>query len=274
MRGVTVGNRPPDPAAGGYEVVWDGLVRALRAAGHDVAVVHPPALPSAWDAGRWVRREPVSFRRRSHRAIDAAVRGADAVVWLNLAGLALSVLGRAPNVPQVGVVHDGWMLHGPARDPWPWAHVRDTGALWTFNSAFTRGRTLERIALARTEVVAPGVDLQRFAPAPPPRAWAGRLAMVGRVAPEKGVGVALAALDALPEATLTITGPLEGDGEGLAHPRAMFAGPAARDAVRDAYAAANAVLFPVTWPEPFGLVPLEAMAVGRPVIATGTGGSA
>src|SRR3954453_11009772 len=166
------------------------------------------------------------------------------------------------------------MPHWSARYPWRWAHVRDTGELWTFNSAFTRGRTLERIALARTEVVAPGVDLQRFAPAaPPPRAWAGRLAMVGRVAPEKGVGVALAALDALPEATLTITGPLEGDGEGLAHPRAMFAGPAARDAVRDAYAAADAVLFPVTWPEPFGLVPLEAMAVGRPVIATFTGGS-
>jgi glycosyltransferase involved in cell wall biosynthesis len=41
-----------------------------------------------------------------------------------------------------------------------------------------------------------------------------------------------------------------------------------------AYARADAVLFPVNWDEPFGLVPLEAMAVGRPVVATGTGGSA
>jgi hypothetical protein len=40
------------------------------------------------------------------------------------------------------------------------------------------------------------------------------------------------------------------------------------------YAAHDAVLFPVTWAEPWGLVPLEAMAVGTPVIATGTGGSA
>jgi glycosyltransferase involved in cell wall biosynthesis len=32
-------------------------------------------------------------------------------------------------------------------------------------------------------------------------------------------------------------------------------------------------VFPVTWDEPWGLVPLEAMAVGRPVVATGTGGS-
>jgi glycogen synthase len=29
----------------------------------------------------------------------------------------------------------------------------------------------------------------------------------------------------------------------------------------------------VVWEEPFGLVPLEAMSVGRPVIATGAGGS-
>ncbi len=40
------------------------------------------------------------------------------------------------------------------------------------------------------------------------------------------------------------------------------------------YADADAVVFPVTWNEPWGLVPLEAMAVGRPVVATGTGGSA
>jgi glycogen synthase len=34
------------------------------------------------------------------------------------------------------------------------------------------------------------------------------------------------------------------------------------------------VAFPVEWSEPWGLVPLEAMAVGRPVVATGLGGSA
>ena len=47
-----------------------------------------------------------------------------------------------------------------------------------------------------------------------------------------------------------------------------------RTEIAGAYAAADALLFCVEWPEPFGLVPLEAMAVGTPVIATGTGGSA
>ena len=41
----------------------------------------------------------------------------------------------------------------------------------------------------------------------------------------------------------------------------------------DAYATADAVVFPVRWSEPWGLVPLEAMARGRPVVASGRGGS-
>jgi glycosyltransferase involved in cell wall biosynthesis len=46
-----------------------------------------------------------------------------------------------------------------------------------------------------------------------------------------------------------------------------------RAAVPEVYADADVVLFPVQWEEPWGLVPLEAMAVGRPVVASGTGGS-
>ena len=42
---------------------------------------------------------------------------------------------------------------------------------------------------------------------------------------------------------------------------------------RTAYADADAVVFPVRWEEPWGLVPLEAMVVGTPVVATGAGGS-
>ncbi len=51
--------------------------------------------------------------------------------------------------------------------------------------------------------------------------------------------------------------------------RVDFVAPVARVRLADVYAAATPLVFPVTWPEPFGLVPLESMAVGRPVIATG-----
>jgi glycosyltransferase involved in cell wall biosynthesis len=39
-----------------------------------------------------------------------------------------------------------------------------------------------------------------------------------------------------------------------------------------AYERAQIVVVPSHWPEPFGLVGIEAMARGRPVVATATGG--
>jgi glycosyltransferase involved in cell wall biosynthesis len=52
-----------------------------------------------------------------------------------------------------------------------------------------------------------------------------------------------------------------------------FAGFASGDRVRSAYQSADAVVFPVRWNEPFGLSPLEAMALGRPVVTTARGGT-
>jgi glycosyltransferase involved in cell wall biosynthesis len=98
----------------------------------------------------------------------------------------------------------------------------------------------------------------------------------------KGVHVAIDALALLPaEAELTVQGSgdesyaagLRERAESLGvSGRVRFAS-APREELADVYAAADAVLFPVQWEEPWGLVPLEAMAVGRPVIASGTGGS-
>jgi hypothetical protein len=55
--------------------------------------------------------------------------------------------------------------------------------------------------------------------------------------------------------------------------RVTFRGQRSRADVHAAYADADLVVFPVRWEEPWGLVPLEAMARGRPVVATGRGGS-
>jgi glycosyltransferase involved in cell wall biosynthesis len=53
----------------------------------------------------------------------------------------------------------------------------------------------------------------------------------------------------------------------------VFAGHRDRGDLMAAYSEADAVVFPVRWREPWGLVPLESMARGRPVVATGRGGS-
>jgi glycosyltransferase involved in cell wall biosynthesis len=127
----------------------------------------------------------------------------------------------------------------------------------------------------------PPPDVERFALVPE-QPWAWRLTYVGRIVDVKGVDLAVEALAHLPAAaTLAIFG--RGDDEyeralrdrvhelGL-DDRVSFAR-VPREELPDAYAAGDVTLFPVRWNEPFGLVPLESMGVGRPVVASGRGGS-
>ncbi len=54
--------------------------------------------------------------------------------------------------------------------------------------------------------------------------------------------------------------------------RVRFAGWLAPDALARELAEASVVAMPSRWPEPFGLVGIEALAAGRPVVASATGG--
>jgi glycosyltransferase involved in cell wall biosynthesis len=113
------------------------------------------------------------------------------------------------------------------------------------------------------------------APAEP---WAWRLLYVGRIDERKGIDTAIRALEQLPEeATLTVVGSGDEDVErrlrALADERVRFTGIVPREQLPAVYAGADVVLFPVRWREPWGVVPLEAMGIGRPVVATGRGGS-
>jgi glycosyltransferase involved in cell wall biosynthesis len=157
----------------------------------------------------------------------------------------------------------------------------EQAGVWLFNSEATRATALSRWNLARTAVITPGVDLRLFevADAQP---WGHRLLYVGRIDPRKGIATAITALAELPEASLRVVGP--GDKRHLEELHELVSALGLRDRVEFAerprhmlpgeYARADALLFPVIWEEPWGLVPLEAMAVGTPVIATGRGGSA
>jgi glycosyltransferase involved in cell wall biosynthesis len=155
-------------------------------------------------------------------------------------------------------------------------------ALWLFLSETLRRRAREGgVEPARSEICNRGADDGRFEPAPE-REWGWRLLYIGRIDPRKGIDTAIEALALLDErARLVIDG--GGDERHAAElaelaerlgveDRVEFTR-SAREDVPGAYAGADAVLFPVRWDEPWGLVPLEAMAIGRPVVATGRGGS-
>src|SRR5262245_9616288 len=90
--------------------------------------------------------------------------------------------------------------------------------------------------------------------------------------PYKGVELAIQAFNALRRPLKIIgSGPLAARLKALAGPSVELLGWRSNEELRQYYAACRAVIFPAL--EDFGIVPLEANATGRPVIALGLGGA-
>lgn len=115
------------------------------------------------------------------------------------------------------------------------------------------------------------------------------LLYVGRLTPIKGVHVLIEAFREIhrrmPDVRLIITGSsffggaaktaYEQELVALAQPvsdEIVFTGYLPHDKLKYLYSAADIVVFPSTWPEPFGLVMLEAMAAGTCLVASAVGG--
>jgi type III pantothenate kinase len=141
----------------------------------------------------------------------------------------------------------------------------------------------------RLTVVPCGVDLERFTsegPHEPRTPGRGRLVAVGRLVPRKGLGNVIEALAALPGTELVIAGgpprsALSDDPEAArlrriaedhgVTDRVELRGRVERTDLPALLRSADAVVC-APWYEPFGIVPLEAMACGVPVIASAVGG--
>jgi D-inositol-3-phosphate glycosyltransferase len=138
-------------------------------------------------------------------------------------------------------------------------------------------------------IVPCGVDVDTFTPNGPTltRTERPRLVTLGRLVPRKGMDDIITALARVPDAELLVGGgPPRGEdpdtdpdllrlhkvaaAAGVAD-RVRFLGAVTREDVPALLRSADAVVC-APWYEPFGMVPLEAMACARPVVATAVGG--
>jgi glycosyltransferase involved in cell wall biosynthesis len=231
--------------------------------------------------------------RRRWRARPPDV--AHAHFWMS--GLAALEAGRATGVPVTQTFHALGSVkrrHQGAQDTSPPERVAresDLAASVDRVIATCRDEVAELVALGvsadRVDVVPCGVDVGHFTPGPAPAHDVPRILAVSRLVPRKGVDTAVRALGRLsvtgPAPELVVAGgptaaTLDDDAE-VARLRAVAAGsPAVRllgqvphDRLPGLIRSADLVVS-VPWYEPFGIVPLEAMACGVPVLTSAVGG--
>lgn len=265
----------PPPSYGGIELVVTGLARELAGRGHAVTVLAAPG--SELRGVRVVtalRQLPStigdSHAERAHvRAVANAFAGCDVV--LDHSGL--------PGI----VENSRW-----AR---PWAHVvhgpmtREMRAL--YRKAHWAIPDLELIAISNSQrYLAPelpwlhtchnGMDLDGVVFE---AASGDHLAFLGRMSPEKGVvhAIEIARQAGVP---LKIAAKCREAAEIAYFERAVeprlggeieWLGELGAAEKFELLRRSRALLFPIQWNEPFGLVMIEAMAAGTPVLATPRG---
>lgn len=260
----------PPPAYGGTEVVIDGLARGLHAAGHDVLLFATGdstcPVPTDWVLERavgTVATGPATELRHAVGAYDALLAwGADVVHDHTLTG---PVYARSLGVPVVTT------NHGP--------FVGELGPCYRVMSgsasivAISHHHAASAGDIPIAAVIHHGVDVDTF---PLGAGRGGYAAFLGRMSPDKGVHVAarIARAAGMPlriaakmrepaeQAYFTTSvEPLLGDG-------ITYVGELDRDGKLGLLAEASCLLNPIAWPEPFGMVMIESLACGTPVVAT------
>lgn len=232
-------------------------------------------------------------RRWSHRRPDVV----HAHFWMS--GRAALAAARPLGIPVVQTFHALGVVkrrHQGAKDTSPAERVDEERAIIAGADRLVATCTDEVFELVRlgadrslVRVLPCGVDHHLFRPDGPAEARARRpyrLVAVGRLVERKGLGTIVAALAELPDAELVVAGgpcrsQLGEDPEaerltalarryGVAD-RLHLRGSVARADVPVLLRSADVVVC-VPWYEPFGMVAVEAMACGVPVVASGVGG--
>jgi len=273
----------PPRGYGGIEAVVELLCEALVARGHDVTLFAAPGSRSIAHV-HTLLEEPhpdtigSALHESDHVACawkqieQAAARGQAFDVLHDHSGFTALAMADRVGVP---VVHT---IHGP------------------FDRHMTRfyqrhGRAATLVAISRSQAAAVPAGVRISAVVPNPIAvdrWPltthkqDYVLWIGRMAPVKGAHVAIEAAR-LAGKNLVLAGPVQTGQEQYFREqiephvdgqRVRYVGEVAGAAKQQLYANAQALLMPVRWPEPFGMVMIEALATGTPVIAFPEGAAA
>ena len=244
----------------------------------------------------------ISFATRNRIKYDLAYSH----YWLS--GWVAEKLKEIWQIPFIQMFHTlGQMKHRIAGSSFPSTRTREELRITERADAIIAATPAERSQLRwlyradrrKIHIVPPGVDTDRFQPLPTKPArnkldvpiYAKVLLFVGRIEPLKAVDDILRALarirvlrpDLFRDLRFLIAGgnkpelhPLRQLSKSLAireNETVKYLGPLPQSELPTAYAATDLVIMPSDY-ESFGMVALEALASGRPVIATQVGGLA
>jgi len=285
---VTVYTRLTDPEVPRSTQLSPGVMVRRLPAGPAAPLPKDELLPHMPEFGarlarRWQRDMPDVIHAHFWMSGLAALAGA--------AGLPVPVLQTFHALGVVKARHQGAADSSPANRVELERHIAQSCDQVIATCRDEAGElTRAGVSAAQISVVPCGVDTSVFTPDGPaaPRTGRPRLLALGRLVERKGVATVLAALARLPDAELVVAGgPPRRDLDisdeyrllrdaaewhGVTD-RVTFTGSVARAEVPALIRSADVVAC-TPWYEPFGIVALEAMACGVPVVASAVGGLA
>jgi glycosyltransferase involved in cell wall biosynthesis len=268
--------RVPPPAYGGIELVVGLLTDELVARGHDVTLF---ASGDSITAAKLVSVHPQALR------LDPNIKEAGIYELLQLAqvyeragefdlihshmGCAALPYGKLTQTPTVHTLHG---IFTPDNEKM-FAHAKAQPYV-----SISNAQREDRLGLNYAGTVYNSIDVKmhHFFPTADEPAY---LAFLGRMSPEKGPhhAIEIAKATGIP---LKMAGKIDPvdvayfDRQIKPHidgVQIQFLGEADHLMKNDLMGRAIATLFPITWREPFGLVTIESMAAGTPVIAMNLG---
>ena len=265
----------PAPGYGGVESVVSTLTEALVGRGHHVTLFCAPGSVSSATVVTLLKESHADEIERSLYEADHVGQAFD---WIDLAAVG----------DRFDVIHDHCGFTGLAM-----AGRIDTPLVHTLHGPFTvetaafyarHGHKGALVGISRAQLASAPADLGVISSIPNPidlRDWplqkrkSDYLLWVGRMTPEKGPHRAIAAARAV-DVPLVLAGVIQPgqqaffDREVAPHidgTRVRFVGEVGGPVKRSLFASARGLLMPIRWDEPFGMVMVEALACGTPVIA-------